>query len=188
MERKKLIGLAAIIVVFLAFAAWTVFSIPDAPPVTTDPAKTREMEYGENTIREEIGGKLLWELTMSSSTMDIKTQSSTFKDVKGKYYFPDGKVMTLTAPEGSYNSKTKNVKLKGGVTATTSDEAKLTSKELEWVSGKSRLVAIGEARVSQPGIILEEDRIEAWNEFQEFQASGHAHLVREKEKEGAKSK
>ena len=78
MERKKLIGLVAIIAVFMAFAAWTVFSIPDAPPVTEDPAKTREMEYGENTIREEIGGKLLWELTMSSSTMDIKTQSSTF--------------------------------------------------------------------------------------------------------------
>ena len=92
---------------------------------------------------------------MSSSTMDIKTQASTFKDVKGKYYFPDGKVMTLTAPEGSYDSKTKNVKLKGGVTATTSDEAKLTSKELEWVSGKSRLIASGEARISQPGMKLE---------------------------------
>ena len=188
MERKKLIGLGAIIAVFIAVSAWTVFSVPDAPPVTPDSAKTKEMEYGENTIREEVGGKLLWELTMSSSTMDIKTQASTFKDVKGKYYFPDGKVMTLTAPEGSYDSKTKNVKLKGGVTATTSDEAKLTSKELEWVSGKSRLIAIGEARISQPGMKLEADRIEAWNEFQEFMATGHAHLVREKEKEGAKAK
>ena len=188
MERKKLIGLGAVIAVFIAFTAWTVFSIPDAPPVTADSEKTKEMEYGENTIREEIGGKLLWELTTSSTAMDIKTQSTTFKDAKGKYYFPDGKVLTLTAPEGSYDSKTKNIKLKGGVTATMTDDTKLTSKELEWVSGKDRLVATGEARVSQPGMYLEADRVESWNQFQEFQATGHAHLVKEQDKKGAKAK
>ena len=188
MERKKLIGLGAIIAVFIAFTAWTVFSIPDAPPVTADSAKTKEMEYGENTIREEIGGKLLWELTAASSSMDVKTQATTFKDAKGKYYFPDGKVLTLTAPEGSYDSKTKNIKLKGGVTATMTDDTKLTSKELEWASGKDRLVATGEARVSQPGMYLEADRVESWNQFQEFQATGHAHLVKEQDKKGAKAK
>jgi LPS export ABC transporter protein LptC len=188
MERKKLIGLGAVIAVFIAVTAWTVFSIPDAPPVTTGPEKTLEMEYGENVIREEIGGKTLWELTMASSTMDVKTQASTFKDVKGKYYFADGKILTLTAPEGSYDSKTKNVKLKGGVTATTSDEAKLTSKELEWVSGKDRLVATGEVKISQPGMHVEADRIETWNQFQEFRAMGHARLVREQDGKGAKAK
>ncbi len=188
MERKKLIGLGAVIAVFIAFTAWTVFSIPDAPVTEPDPTKTRQMEYGENTIREEIGGKLLWELTTSSSSMDIKTQATTFKDAKGKYYFPDGKVLTLTAPEGSYDSKTKNIKLKGGVTATMTDDTKLTSKELEWVSGKDRLIATGEARVSQPGMYLEADRVESWNQFQEFQATGHAHLVKEQDKKGAKAK
>ena len=188
MERKKLIGLGAIIAAFIAFTAWTVFSIPDAPPEKPDSKKTREMEYGENTIREEVGGKLLWELTTSSSSMDIKTQATTFKDAKGKYYFPDGKVITLTAPEGSYDSKTKNVKLKGGVTATTSDEEKMTSKELEWVSGKDRLVATGTVKVSQPGMTLEADRVESWNKFQEFRATGHAHLVKEQDKKGEKAK
>ena len=186
MERKKRIGLGAVIAVFIAFTAWTVFSIPDAPVTQSDSTKTRQMEYGENIIREEIGGKLLWELTTSSSAMDVKTQSTTFKDAKGKYYFPDGKVLTLTAPEGSYDSKTKNIKLKGGVTATMTDDTKLTSKELEWVSGKDRLVATGEARVSQPGMYLEADRIETWNEFQEFMAAGHAHIVQEKDEKGPK--
>ena len=188
MERKKLIGIGAVIVAFAALAAWTVFSIPDAPPAKPDAAKTREMEYGENTIREEIGGKLLWELTTSSTSMDVKTQATTFKDAKGKYYFPDGKVLTLTAPEGSYDSKTRNVKLKGGVVATMTDETKLTCKELEWVSGKDRMIASGEARVSQPGMYLEADRIETWNKFQEFMATGHAHVVKEQDKKGAKKK
>ncbi len=191
MERKKLIGLGAVIAVFIAFTAWTVFSVPDAPVVQTDPAKTREMEYGENTIREEIGGKLLWELTTSSSAMDIKTQSTTFKDAKGRYVFADGNEMTLTAAEGSYDSKTKNIKLKGDVTATMTDGKKMTSKELEWVSGKDRLVATGNARVSQPGMYIEADRIETWNEFKEFMATGHAHIVQEKDEKvpkGAKEK
>ncbi len=188
MERKKLIGIGAVIAVFIALIAWTVFSIPDAPAKKPDKAKTREMEYGENTIREEIGGKLVWELTTSSSTMDVKTHATTFKDAKGKYYFEDGKVLTLTALEGSYDSKKKNVKLKGGVTGTTTDGEKLTSRELEWVSGKNRLIATGEARVSQEGMYVEGDRIESWDGFQKFRATGHAHVVKEQEKKGAKEK
>ena len=44
MERKKLIGLGAVIAVFIAFTAWTVFSIPDAPPVTADSEKKKKRE------------------------------------------------------------------------------------------------------------------------------------------------
>ena len=189
MERKKLVIIGTIVAAFAVFVAWAVLTIPDGPPpIQGDPAKAREMEYGENTIREEIGGKLVWELQTSYSSVDIKTQATSFKDAKGKYYFADGKELTLTAPEGSYDSKTKNVKLKGGVTATTSDGAKLTSKELEWLAGEDRLVATGEARISQPGMIIEADRIEGWNQFQEFKATGNAHLVQEKSKEGAEPK
>ncbi len=188
MERKKIVAIGALAAVFAAFVAWTVFSIPDAPQSQGASKKAQEMEYGENTIREEIGGKLIWELKTSSSSMDIKTQSTTFKDAKGKYYFADGKVLTLTAAEGSYDSKTKNVKLTGGVIATTSDGAKLTSKELEWLAGKDRLVATGEARVSQEDTSIEADRIEGWNQFQEFRATGHAHVVKEQDKKGAKAK
>ena len=188
MERKKIAAIGTITVVFAVLVAWTVFSIPDAPQNQDDSGKAREMEYGENTIREEIGGKLIWELKTSSSSMDIKTQATTFKDAKGRYFFEDGKELTLTAAEGSYDSKTKNVKLTGGVAATTSDGAKLTSKDLEWVAGKDRLVATGEARVSKDDTSIEADCIESWNQFQEFKATGHAHLVKGRDEKGEKKK
>ena len=35
---------------------------------------------------------------------------------------------------------------------------------------------------------LEADRIETWNKFQEFMATGHAHAVKEQDKKGAKKK
>ncbi len=188
MERKKIAVIGAVVAAFAAFIAWTVFTIPEpVVPTKEDAAKKREMEYSENTIREEVGGKPAWELTTSSSKMDVKTQTTTFKDAKGKYYLEDGSELTLTAPEGVYNGKTKNVKLKGGVTATTTDGKKLTSKQLEWISGKNRLVATGKAKVSQPGMTLSADRIEAWDEFRRFRATGHAHYVEDKKKKGAKA-
>ncbi len=181
MERKKIAAVGAA-VLFAAFAAWTALSVPE-PPAPADPnEKKREMEYGSNTIREEVGGKLIWELTTASSSVDVKTQDTTFKDAKGKYYFADGKELVLTAKEGRYENKTRNIKLMGGVEAVMSDGSKLTSRELEWVAQEDRLVATGKAKVSKPDISLEADRIEGWDQFQEFRATGHAHIVREKEK------
>jgi len=188
MERKKAVILGLVVAAFVALTAWAALSVPDSPPVKNDAAKSREMEYGENTIREEVGGKLVWELKTSSSRIDVKTQATVFTDAKGKYFFADGKEMTLTAPLGSYDSKTKNIKLEGGVTVAVSDGSKLTSKELEWEANADRLVATGDAIVSQPGASLKADRIEGWNQFQEFRATGHAHFVKEDDKEGAKAK
>ncbi|MBP5199907.1 MAG: LPS export ABC transporter periplasmic protein LptC [Schwartzia sp.] len=184
MDRKKVVALGAAVIAFAAFAAWTALSIPDPPPVQ-ETSQQQEMEYGKNVIREEVGGKLVWELVTSSSTVDMNTQTTVFKNAKGKYYFADGKELTLTAPEGNYNGETKNVKLWGGVTALMSDGTKLTSKELEWLAGKDRLVATGEAKFIQPGVKLEADRIEGWNEFQEFKATGHAHIEKEADKKNA---
>lgn len=188
MNRKKM-AIWGGLLLFAVFVAWTVLSVPDHPaPVPENERKPVEMTYGQNTIREEAGGKLLWELTTASTAMDMKSQATRFTDAKGKYYFPDGKALTLTAPSGNYDSKTKNVKLSGGVTAVMSDGTKLTSKELEWVSGKDLLVATGDARVEQPGMRLEADRIEGWDEFKAFRATGKVHFVQEKDKKGETAK
>lgn len=187
MERKKLAAIGAV-VIFAALAAWVTLSIPEPPAPNEHATKKREMEYGENTIREEVGGKLLWELTTASSNIDVDTQDTTFTGAKGKYYFADGKVLTLTAKEGRYENKTRNLKLIGDVEAVMSDGSKLTSRELEWVAKEDRLVATGKARVSKPDVSLEADRIESWDQFQEFRATGNAHLVREQDGKGAKEK
>ena len=76
MERKKLVIIGTIVAAFAVFVAWAVLTIPDGPPpIQGDPAKAREMEYGENTIREEIGGKLVWELQTSYFFSNISRAS-----------------------------------------------------------------------------------------------------------------
>ena len=62
--------------------------------------------------------------------MNVDTQATTFKDAKGKYCFEDGRVLTLTAAAGSYDSKTKNLKLTDGVQASLSDiHARMPARE-----------------------------------------------------------
>lgn len=188
MERKKLAAIGGV-AAFAALAAWVALSIPEPPaPSEQDTTKKREMEYGENTIREEVGGKLVWEIRTSSSSVDVNTQATSFKDARGKYCFADGNELTLTAKEGRYDSKTRNVKLMGDVEAVMSDGSKLTTHALEWVANEDRLVATGKARVSKPGVSLEADRIESWDQFQAFRATGNAHLVKTEDEKGAKAK
>lgn len=180
MNRKKM-ALWGLLAVFAGFVAWTALSIPEPPaPIPESERKPKEMEYGENTIREEIGGRLLWELTTSSTKMNVDTQATTFKDAKGKYCFEDGRVLTLTAAAGSYDSKTKNLKLTDGVQASLSDGSKITAKSLEWKGTEDRLVAEGDAHVSQPGVSIKADHIESWDQFQEFRATGHARIIKER--------
>ncbi len=89
-------------------------------------------------------------------------------------------VVTLTAPKGVYASESKNIKLMGGVHVTTTEGAELVSDALEWVASEDRLVATGNAKLTQPGVLAEADRIEAWARFTAFRASGNARLVKER--------
>ncbi len=188
MDRKK-IAMWLSVLVLAGFSAWTAMTIPDHPePIPESERKPQQMTYGENTIREEAGGKLFWELTTASTPVDMKTQATTFKDAKGKNNFPDRKGARLTAAGRSYDSKKKVVKLEGGVEAVMSDGTKLTSEALEWVGAKDVLIATGKAHVEKDDMTLDADRIEGREQFQNFKAKGSVHLVKDKKKKGAESK
>lgn len=181
--RSKAV-LAAAAAGFAGLIAWTVLSVPKPPPPEEEiPREAREMEYGVNTIREETAdGRLVWELTTESSRVDVNTQASSFENAAGKYYFADGRVLTITAPSGVYDSKSRNVKLTGGVQAETTDGERLTSRVLEWVAAEDRLIATENARFTKPGFSVTADKIEGWSGFSRFRATGRAHLVKEKER------
>lgn len=163
--------------VLIGLTVWTVTSVPDPPPEEENKdAVSKVMTYEDNTIREEENGRLVWEVTAKTTAMDTDTQTTNFTEARGKYYLPGGKVLTLTAPRGRYNGRTKNVRLTGGVKAKTTEDEELTSQSLEWVASEDRLIATGKASVSKPGFIVTGDRVEAWQEFTKFRATGHAHI------------
>lgn len=178
-DKAKLLVMAAA-AVMAGLVAWTVFTVPPEPKETDAPSEPKNVEYHANTITEEKNGRRIWDIKADMSVTDVVTQATTFKNAEGHYYQENGTVITLTAPEGVYASDTNNIKLLGGVRATTTEGAELVSDALEWVASEDRLVATGRAKLTRPGVSAEADRIEAWAGFTAFRASGNAHLVKER--------
>ena len=177
MNRKTTLLIAAALIVLVVGILWTVFTVPPEPADT--PEEPKAMEYQENFLSEEKNGRVIWDLRAEPSTVDMATQGTIFKNPVGHYYREDGMVLTLTAPGGTYDSGTKNVKLSGGVKAATTDGSTLTSDELAWVAGEDRLIATGNAVFLQPGFEVRGNKIETREAFTVFRAEGNAYVKKE---------
>ena len=177
MNKKTTLLIAAALIILAVGLAWTGLTIPSEP--AESPEEPRAMEYQSNFLSEEKNGRVIWDLRSESTTVDMATQATVFKNPIAHYYREDGTVLTLTAPDGTYASDTKNVKLFGGVKATVTDGSALTSNALEWVAGEDRLVATGKAVLSRPGIEARGDKIEAQEAFTVFRAEGNAYIKKE---------
>ena len=183
MSKRGKIFLGLVAAVLLGVIAWTVLSIPTpTPPEAVDASEQKLMRYGKNTIAEEKNGVKIWDLTSESSVMNVDTQDTDFTNIIGHFYEKDGTVVEITAPHGFYNGKVKDIKLDGGVQVTTTKNAKLTSDALTWDNTKEILAALGNAKGTQPGMEINGDKIESWDGFQSFKATGHAKVVRGKAK------
>ena len=179
MKDKAKLLIAAMVLALAGLILWTVLTVPE-PKTAEEPAKPPNVEYHSNTITEEKNGRRIWDITAETTATDIVTQATTFSNAVGHYYQEDGTVITLTAPTGIYDNDTRNIKLVGGVRATSTGGAELVSDTLEWVATEDRLIAGGQAKLTRPGLWAEADRIEAWAGFTAFRAIGNAHLVKEK--------
>ena len=178
MNRKTTLLIAAAILVLAAGLFWTVLTVPPEPPEA--PKEPKAMEYQSNFLSEEKNGRVIWDLKAESTTVDMATQGTLFKNPVGHYYQEDGTVLTLTAPSGVYDSATKNVKLFGGVHATTTDGGDLKGEALEWIAGEDRLIAAGKAVLLRPDLEVRGDKIEARAAFTVFRAEGNAYIKKEK--------
>ena len=180
-KRGKLL-LGALLLLVLALILWAVFTVPQPPAPSEQSPASRVMEYGTNTIREEKNGRTIWELTSDSTEMNLDTQDTVCVNVRGRFYEDDGNVLEVTAPHGVYNGTTKNIRLDGGVVATTTDGAKLTGDALEWDAAQALLAAVGQAKIHRDDMDASGDRMESWDGFSAFKAIGNAHIVKGKGK------
>ena len=180
-KKKKLVyGVIAVLVLVIV---WAVLTVPKPPTKEeADKAAKKFMEFENHNIHEDKNGKRIWEITTKKTIMNAKTNDAEFFDVVGKFNTEDGKVITVKAPHGSFVEKTKDVILDKNVIATTSDGAVLTSEKLDWNGKKEMLTATGKAKLKKDEFEAEGDKIEAYDNFEEFRATGHAHIIKRKAK------
>ena len=187
-NKLKMLTFAAI-AAFIGVIAWAVLSVPpeiNKEQVQVEKERAQFIEHGPNTIKEELNGKLVWELSSESSRTNVKTHDTELNKLTGKYYQANGNVLTVTANKGIYNEVKKTMKLMGEVKAVNTDTSVLTCKELEWVEKDGCMIAVGDAKLVRPDIEATGNRLEAWDGFERFKAVGKAHIIRKNSAGGIK--
>lgn len=173
-KGKALIGV--LVVLLASLVVWAVRTVPTPP---ADPGKPQTvMKYDGNTIKEEKDGKVIWELSAEQIDMDTQTQDAVLTNIQGTFYKEDGKTVGLKAPHATYEHKSRNIKMDGGVDMKTSDGATLTSKEMTWEAAKSMLAATGDVKMDRESDHMKAagDRIESTDAFEKIKIIGKAHI------------
>ena len=182
MEKyQKPIMLAAALAV-IAVIVWAVMTVPDQKPNNEQDGGV-VISYDGNELSEEKNGRKIWDLTAEHIDVDVDKHITRMTKLKGHFYAEDGRVTEVTADNGQYDEKSRDVVISGNVNVSNSDGAKLTSKELAWQAKEGILTAKGEARITKDDMLAEGDQIESRDGFNKIKVSGKAHLVK-----GGKSK
>ena len=179
-QRKMIYGGAAVLL--LGLIIWAVATAPEPPAPSEEQNGPRIMSYENNTLHEERDGRTVWTLTAKRVNVDIDTNDTSMEGIEGTFYSTDGRTLSLQADEGRMDSKTRDVVLTGAITATTSDGARLRSKELKWIAAEGVLAAEGDAEIVRGDVRATGDRITSADEFQQFTITGNAKLEKGGEK------
>ena len=180
MDRKKMVyvGAAALLVVLIL---WAIYTVPQIPTDSKNQEGPRTMSYQGNVITEEKDGRVIWQLTSDSIEVDVDTQDTSMHPVQGIFYSDDGRTLELTADEGRMERASGDIILSGSVRVTMSDGGSLTSSKLLWNAKESELAAEEDFALTRADIRATGDRISTKDEFQQFRIAGHAHIEKGRE-------
>lgn len=179
MDRWKKIAGVFFCILAAVLIVWAVATVPVPNTIEVETkSDSRVIQYTGNTIREEKKGKDVWELTAESMDIDVDSQDALMKNIKGKVYLSDGRLVSITALSGKYTAKTKDVILAEEVHVATTDGATLTCKELSWSGSKDTLTAAGAAEIKRENVVATGECIESSDGFRVFRVKGNAHLTK----------
>lgn len=179
-NKKGKMIIFAFIALGIASIYWAIVTQPapqseDVQPVTTD---NKSMSYSGNTIAEAKNGVKIWEMTAEFIEVDAATQNVTLKNINGKFYQPNGIVVTLTAPQAKYEAKVKNITIDGGVHATTTDDSDLKAQKMFWDAEAQTLTGEQNIILKHGDTLIVGDKIETQDGFQKVKVSGNAHITK----------
>ena len=180
MKNKAKLLLAAVAALMVGLVYWAVVTTPDASAPDEPSKESRMMQYTGNTISEERNGVKIWEMTAEEILVDTETQDLTLKNLSGKFYQADGKIVNIKALEGFYQAKEKNIKMDGGVNVESSDGAKLEAKRLLWQSATGTLTGEENVKLTKDETVAVADKMESSDGFDIVKLIGHAHITKGK--------
>jgi len=178
LDRRLKILAATGAILFMCLVVWVVSTTPKAPPQIDKVDVPTSMEYEGNTISEEKDGVKIWEITSAKVRINSATQLAEFDKVSGKFYQEDGKVLELTASNGTYNQQTGDVHLEGELEVLDGDGGTLTCESLDWVGAEEILIANNNVKITKQDMQAFGDRAESRDGFAHFFLKGHARVLK----------
>ncbi len=175
--NKRNIIILVLTLAVVALIYWAYASRPNAEEkLKADQAKV--MVYHNNTLKEEVNGKLLWECFAETMTVNQDTQAVTMENVKGTFYREDGTKIELIAPKAAYDQEARNIELEDGVEAKSNDELKFKTDKVIWDGNQGILTCIGNVNIEKPGLRATSDKAESKDAFTNFKLIGNAHIIK----------
>lgn len=175
-NKKKVISLIFVLSV-VALIYWAYASRPNVEE-TQNAKINKVMVYHNNTLKEEVNGKLVWQCYAETMTVDQDSQIFTMEKVKGTFYREDGTNIEINASKATYNQKNKNIELVDGVEAKSSDELKFKTDKVIWNGEQGILICEGNVDINKPGMRATADKAESKDAFKNFKLMGNAHIIK----------
>lgn len=148
-KMKKYSYILIAVAFVLACLIWFFRPTPVLPPREDVPAVSSSI-IRDSLIGEDQNGRKSWEVTVETMEMEIGTQNSKLKGIKGRFYMEDGRTVDLVADSGTASMITKDMHLNGNVVVTMNDDGStLLAKELKWNNKDNVLMAVGEVNLTK---------------------------------------
>jgi len=122
------------------------------------PPKVANRAVANSTLEESKDGKKSWELKITSLEYDDKKENAVMKGIDGKFYAEDGRIMTVTADEGTVNMTSKNIVLIKNPKGITSDGGTVVADKVTWLNKERLVLAEGHARITKGDVVATADK------------------------------
>lgn len=182
MTKKVAVNKGRIAVYLLVLCAvgliyWAYASRPNAEQPANEPA-AKIMTYHNNSLKEEVNGKLIWECYAETMSVNQDTQIVNMENIKGTFYREDGNSVEITAAKAVYDQKKKNIEITEGIKARSTDDMTFNTDKVVWDGEQKVLTCEGNVKITKPGMTATGDKAESKDAFQNFKLMGNAHIIK----------
>lgn len=144
MRKSLWIKIAVAAGVVLAAVGWIIFSgswesAKKAPaPLKILPEKV-DLQAKDVLFTEVGRGDVKYEIRAKTVTYQKKDNKALFDTVHVKLIMPSGKIYTITADEGTFETEKKNIAMSGHVTVKSEDGGSVTTERLFYTEAEKKI-------------------------------------------------
>lgn len=175
--NKGKIAVYLLILCAIGLVYWAYASRPNVEPEEAKPA-SKIMTYNNNSLKEEVDGKLIWECYAEKMSVNQDTQIVDMENIKGTFYREDGSSIEITAAKAVYDQAKKNIEITEGIKAHSTDDMDFETDKVTWDGEQRVLTCDGNVKISKPGMVATGDKAESKDAFQNFKLMGNAHIIK----------